>query len=161
MANVLLTGNHKMMNFNSSRDSRHTLIRTIPVPLRKVWRPFDGLCMWFPVRKNYQLIHSFNRIPYVETPWIISFESILPRTIGSGNTMLKSILRKRLLLNNCRKIIAISNYAKLKFIKSNKDWQFLSEVTNKIHVLHPNINIKASIPKNLCCWANIAIIIYR
>lgn len=136
-----------MMNFNSSRDSRYTLIRSIPLPLRKIWRPFDGFCMWLPVGEDYQLIHSFNRIPCVEKPWIISFESILPRTIGAGNTMLKSMLRNRLLLNNCKKIIAMSNYAKTKFIKFNKDWDLLSGVIKKLDVIHPSVPLKNSKPK--------------
>lgn len=138
MATILLTGNFKLMSFNSSRHSVHKLIRAIPFPLRKIWRPLDALSIGLPVQA-YQLIHSYNRIPYVNKPWIISFETILPRTIGPGSCRLKRILRRRLLLKNCKKIIAISDYAKLRFIKFNQDWYGLNDAIKKLTIIQPNI----------------------
>ena len=147
MATILLTGNFKLMSFNSSRHSVHKLIRAIPFPLKKIWRPLDALSIGLPVQP-YQLIHSYNRIPYVNKPWIISFETILPRTIGPGSYGLKKILRSRLLLNNCKKIIAISDYAKQRFIKFNKDWNELKDVINKLVIIHPNISLNTFTPKH-------------
>lgn len=68
---------------------------------------------------------------------------MLPRTFG--NTRLKGILRKRLALNNCKKIIAMSDYPKSRFIRFNKDWNLLSEVLKK-DVIYP-LNVKSSTPK--------------
>lgn len=150
MAAILLAGNYKLMSFNLPRNSIHELIYTIPFPLKKIWRPFDGLGIGLPVWTDYQLIHSYNRIPYTNNlnrPWIVTFESIFPRTIGSDSYELKNLLRKRLTSNNCKKLIAISDYAKRKFIRFNKDWQFLNDVLKKLEVIHPNIPIRTWIPK--------------
>lgn len=146
MATVLLANNY-ITTFNSPRESIHTLIRTKFFPSRQFFRPLDSVAMWIPVGQECQLIHSFNRIPYTQKPWIISFESFLPRTIGPGSNLFKRILRPRLALDNCRKIIAISEYAKLKFISNNTDWELVSEVIKKLEVVHPSLPVKSCSPK--------------
>lgn len=146
MVRVLQTDNYGM-SFNSPRISRHELIRTKFFPLRKVWTPLDGLAVWLPRSSGYDLIHSFNRIPLTRKPWIVTFEAELPRTIGDTTGRIKQFLRRRLTLDNCRQIIAMSDYAKFKFIEYNRDWNLLEAVTKKIEIIHPNIPIKASQPK--------------
>jgi glycosyltransferase involved in cell wall biosynthesis len=146
MVNVLL-GNNYATTFNSPRSSIHTLIPTKFFPSKQFLRPLDSIGMWLPVRREYQLIHTFNRIPYTQKPWIVTFESILPRTIGPGKNIFKNLLRPRLELENCRKIIAISDYAKQKFINTNKDWEYLEEGLKKLMIIHPNICINSTFPK--------------
>lgn len=147
MANVLLTGSRNIIAFNVPRDSGHALIRSTPVPLRSIWRPFDGLGVWLPVRGDYQLIHSANRIPYTNKPWIVTFESFLPRTLGGGGEGLKKFLRERLARDNCKKIIAMSDYARAKFVANNRDWPSLDSTLEKLEIVHPNVPLGTSGPK--------------
>ena len=147
MARVLLTGSRNIVAFNASRNSRHTLVRTTPVPLKRVWRPLEGLGVWLPVRGDYQLVHSANRIPYTTKPWIVTFESVLPRTLGSGAERLKKLLRERLVRDNCKRIIAISDYAKNKFVSNNADWTMLGRAVEKLETIHPNVPLLATKPK--------------
>ena len=149
MVQVLLSGNRKMMKFNSSRNSVHRLIYALPFTLRHIWSPLDGIDLGIHLNlsKDYHLIHSFNRIPFTKKPWIVTFESELPRTLGFGSSVVKKILRERLLLENCKKIIAMSWYAKKVFIQSNKDCEYLNNLLLKLEVIHPNIPVKATKPK--------------
>ncbi|MCF4970311.1 glycosyltransferase family 4 protein [Nostoc sp. CMAA1605] len=149
MVKILLTGNTHIMPFNSPRHSRHTLIKSKSInKLKRVWRAFEGLSLWRPIKEDYQLIHSFNGIPYTNKPFIVTTESFLPRTLGYGGDLLKNILRERLILGNCQKIIAMSNYAVLKFSRQNSNWHSLNTLLKKVNVIPPNIPIKASQPKN-------------
>ena len=150
MVQVMLSGNRKMMKFNSSHNSAHKLSYALPLTLRQIWSPLDGIDLGVQLNlsKNYQLIHSFNRIPFTKKPWIVTFESQLPRTLGSGASGIKKILRERLLSENCQKIIAMSEHAKKVFINFNKDSSSLSNLLEKLEVIHPNIPIKTTKPKN-------------
>ncbi len=145
---TILLGNNYGTSFNAPRDSRHTIIRRNFLPYSQSFlRPLDSFALWLPVGINYKLIHTFNRIPYTRKPWIVTFESLLPRAIGFGSNPLKEMLRERLALNNCKRIIAMSDYAKLKFVHFNQDWDLLSDVLKKVEVIHPNVTIQSSKPK--------------
>jgi glycosyltransferase involved in cell wall biosynthesis len=147
VAKVLLTGSRNIIAFNTPRASRHTLLRSRSVPLARIWRPLDGLGMWVPVRSDYQLIHSANRIPLVDKPFVVTFESFLPRTLGVGGARLKKLLRKRLAGSNCRHIIAMSDYARRKFVADNDDWPLLEETFEKLLIVPPNVPLRVSEPK--------------
>lgn len=142
MATVLQMGSRQMMGFNSSRNSRHRLIRD-----RRL--KFKGLHVELPVLSDYQLIHSYNKIPQTTKPWIVTFESLLPRVLSRGTdpTPKRVLLRKHLVSSNCRKIIAISAYAKGIFSRVNKDWDLLDDVLKKVEVIHPNVPINSHAPK--------------
>lgn len=150
MVQILVSGNRKMMKFNSSRNSVHRLIYAFPFTLRHIWSPLDGidLGVHLNLSKNYHLIHSFNRIPFTKKPWIVTFEAQLPRTLGSGGSGVKKILRERLLLENCKKIIAMSEHAKKVFINYNKDCEYLNNLLENLEVIHPNIPVKITKPKS-------------
>ncbi len=135
---VLQTDNY-LMNFNSPRQSQHSLRRTKFFPLRKIWQPLDGWGVWIPQVKSYDLIHSFNRVPITRKPWIVTFEAELPRTIGDRKGIVKNILRTRLLLENCLRLIAMSDYAKFKFMNYNRNWQFLDQAVKKTEIIYPSI----------------------
>lgn len=95
------------------------------------------------------MVHSANRIPYTTKPWIVTFESFLPRTLGSGAEGFKKLLRKRLVKDNCKKIIAISDYARNRFVLENADWPMLGRALEKLQTIHPNVPLAASEPKTL------------
>lgn len=139
-----------MIASNSPRNSRHKIIYFKQYPhlyiperiLQKVWRPMEGVRLIEPLLAKYDLIHSFNAIPYTNKPWIITFESILPRSIGFARDKLTSIIIDRLARDNCRKIIAMSNYAKQKFLKTNERWHGIKIAGSKLDVIHPSFPIK-------------------
>lgn len=86
------------------------------------------------------MLHTFNRIPLATSkPWVVSFESILPRCYGKGSETVRSILRERLLSPQCRKIIAISEYAVRRMRKALANWSSLPDLLEKTIVVHPNV----------------------
>ena len=102
---------------------------------------------WFPGYVKYDLVHSFNKIPVVNKPWIVTFESMLPRTIGAGAGIVYQQLRPKLLEHNCRKLIAMSEYARRRFIDQNREWTELEDVLTKLIVVHPNLPLRVEVPK--------------
>lgn len=147
MATVFLDSNYLTV-FNSPRAPQvHTLKRSrITGVLGRAWRPLDGIAVWNPLQ-DADLLHTFNRIPLVTSkPWIVSFESILPRCYGKGCDTVRSILRERLLSPQCRKIIAISDYSIRRMKQPLANWSGLTEVMEKTVVVHPNFPLGDSRP---------------
>lgn len=154
MSKVILSGNRQMRRFNHPKKSSHVLIDAFPLSFRKFWPPLDSIDIAIKPSLDYQLIHSFNRIPLTTKPWIITCESSLPRILKTDNfkngaDILKQILIERLGFDNCKKIIAISEYAKNIFVKKNKniDRKLLDKILNKVEIIHPNVEIKSHTPK--------------
>lgn len=155
MAKVLLAGNNHIIVPNSPRYSKHEIVRYrdykhLYIPeriLQKIWRPLEGVILLDFLSGQCDFIHSFNAIPYTKKPWMVTFESVLPRTIGKYGDRLSSIIIDKLASDNCRKIIAISNYAKEKFLNLNADWRAIKSAKNKLTVIPPNFPIRVSQPK--------------
>jgi len=65
--------------FNTPRPerSRHSISTRKWLPLHKVWQPLEVALIMSS--RGSDLIASFNRIPLGDTPFVISFESHLPR----------------------------------------------------------------------------------
>lgn len=146
MVKVLQTDLY-VMKFYTPQNSRHEIIKSKFLPLRKIWQPLWGLGIWIPTFKGYNLIHTFNYVPLTCKPWIVTFEGELPRTIGDRQGYLKRFLRQRLTQSNCRKIIALSDYAKFKFMNYNADWLLLDEALRKLEVIHPFVQLRSDCPK--------------
>lgn len=142
---VLMTEGHGL-RFNSPRVSRHQLVWK-RFPYNWKWRPLDGVAFLDP-RQSFDLLHSFNQIPFTRKPWIVSFESILPRTIGKGEKALRVMLRERLFAENCRKIIAISEYARRKCLFFNRGQRSMEDATRKMEVIYPNLPLRTDSPKS-------------
>ena len=156
MSTVILTGGNHIITPNSPRNSNHQILRykedkrhlyNSERILQKMWCPLEGAYLFTSLSTNYDLIHSFNAIPYTKKPWIVTFESRLPRTIGFYGNPLSSIIKNRLLLDNCRQVIAMSNYAKQTFIKGNEGWTSIKAIIDKLQVIHPSFPIRTSTPK--------------
>jgi len=150
LATVFLTGTRPMVRPNSPRPSRHALIvetnhRARFVTRRAVeraWPPLAGLSWPHPRSARYDLIHCFNAIPITEKPWVTTFESVLPRTLGAGGAAVGDLLRDRLLGAGCRGLVAMSQYARGKFIKRNEGWSGLPKVLPKVSVLYPHFDAR-------------------
>ncbi|MBD2296755.1 glycosyltransferase family 4 protein [Anabaena sphaerica FACHB-251] len=155
MTKVILTGFSHIINHNAPKFSKYELIRPKEFPfgrfpLKKFWYPLSSLAAWQPVNKS-KIIHSFNAIPYTTKPFIVSYEIFLPHIMSSdaGYSVekLRKFLRDRLVLDNCIRLLASSNFARKKFILKNAGWEKLDQVLQKTEVIPPNTILKVSQPK--------------
>lgn len=166
MAKILLVGDSHIIKPNVPRYSRHQLLRPkkfpserFPIPFAQIWQPFESIALWRPLGEDYQLVHAFNGIiPYTNKPWIVTFEVLLPYLQSETNPLLRALLKQRLALDNCRKIIALSEYAKLKFITSLRNWSLLDNVTQKLEVISPNFPVTTTQPKSYKSTENLEIV---
>jgi glycosyltransferase involved in cell wall biosynthesis len=144
----VLTNSHYAGTFNTPRASRHTLIPVkFPGHVRALWLPLEAIAVWNPLER-YDLIHSFNKIPVAtRVPWVVTFESALPRTIGPREELLRRPLRERLLSDNCRKLIALSEFGRRVFMRQNEGWRGLDATLAKTEVIHPNIPLQVTEPR--------------
>lgn len=150
MAKVIIAGQKHLSIPNLPRNSRHTLIRpkAFPAgryPIEKLWYPLGSFIPWQPVWEKYQAIHSFNRILYTNKPWFLTFEDhrVLYRNPhNQAEAAIYELLNNQLARENCRKIIAISDYAKLRLIKRIEGWKIEGKVSNKVDVIHPNFPVR-------------------
>ncbi|MDJ0532703.1 MAG: glycosyltransferase family 4 protein [Xenococcaceae cyanobacterium MO_207.B15] len=152
MSKVLLTGSNNLITPNSPRKYRDEITHYKAYRLwyigerilQKMWSPLQGVSLFKPLTTKFDLIHSFNVIPYTRNPWLITFESVLPRTRGKYGDKLASIIINRLSLENCRKIIAMSEHAKEKFLRQKADLKGINSIKDKLIVVPPNFPLKVS-----------------
>lgn len=156
MLKIILAGSNHIQIPNLPRNSQHQFVSRKKYPftyypervLQKTWQPLLGVSLFSHYGKAGDLIHSFNAIPHTKKPWVVTFESVLPRTLGSYGSKISSLIIDRLTQENCRQIIAMSDYAKRRFLAQNEDWAHLKSVRDKVKVIHPNFPIKSSTPKS-------------
>ena len=118
------------------------------LPLERLRPALEALAI--PVtRKPYQVLHTFNRIPLTGKPWLVTFESRLPRSFRAGSDQIRAALRGQLLRPNCGAVIAISEAAWRRFELENAGWDGLETVRQKHHVIHPNLPLRRNEPKRL------------
>lgn len=102
-------------------------------------RFFNGIAHvgFFNPLGGYDLVHSWNIIPAFTTkPWIVSFESALPRTFGPSADAVRRLLAGPLRSPHCHRIIAISQYA---VRRAQKAWPGFDSLRDKLSVIHPNV----------------------
>lgn len=140
---TILAGRHYPDYFNTPRHPNvHTILHgRIPAPFARYWRPMENAAFWNPFGA-FDLVHTFNKIPlWSNRPWIVTFESILPRTLGPKQEILRDILRERLLSPQCKGIIAISNYAIRRTAAYLAGWDRLPDLLAKVELIPPNIHL--------------------
>jgi glycosyltransferase involved in cell wall biosynthesis len=128
--------------FNSPRTSRHDISVRYFAPLNKISRKIEGLTVFnpFPLRK-FDLVHGFNRIPVGVTPFVIGFESHLPRAFDLENTKYFATLSHMLGGKRCRGIVAISDFARRQFLQQHANRPWHDDVAAKLTMRYPNIPI--------------------
>jgi len=130
-------------SFVTPRSSRHQILRKRFVPFNHISSRLEGVTLVAPDR-SVDLLHAFNRIPLNSSKFIISFESHLPRQFALRKSgRVASYLRSRIAGPGCRRIIALSHFARRCFLDQHADSPDVGLLTDKLIVRHPNIEIPA------------------
>jgi glycosyltransferase involved in cell wall biosynthesis len=126
--------------FNGPRQSSHAISIRYFAPLNKISPSMEGMTVFnpFPIR-HFDLIHAFNRIPLGSTPYIIGFESHLPRAFGLEDSKYFEMLSRLLASDRCRGIIAISEFARRTFLSQHESRPWLDVLRSKLTVRYPNL----------------------
>jgi glycosyltransferase involved in cell wall biosynthesis len=137
-----------MIRANTPGVSRHAITLEPERPahfiprraIERAWPPLAALSWPHPRRAPYDLIHGLNTIPITSKPFITTFESILPRAIGPGGPAVAARLRDRLTRPNCRALVAMSQYARGRFVAANREWSALETALDKVRVIYPHFD---------------------
>ncbi|HOY79360.1 MAG TPA: hypothetical protein PLN33_16205 [Hyphomonadaceae bacterium] len=138
--NILAVQDRYNTGFNTPRVSRHTIERRKFLPFNRVYEPLAGATMvnpWPP--RGFDLLHAFNRVPLGPTPFVIGFESHMPRAFGREGGAIAKTLTSQLLSKHCRRIVPMSQAAKTTFLQQHQDNPRLDELKAKMVVRLPNI----------------------
>ena len=137
--------------FNGPRQSRHRVRVRNYAPLNKLRSNLDGITIFNPAdTAGADLVHAFNRVPLGLKPFVIGFESHLPRVWGLESSGYERFLFANLLARRCRRIVAISQYAARNF-QENLATAPISEdarsvLAAKLEIRYPNLNVPADPP---------------
>ena len=149
MARIFAAPESYFRSFVTPRTAeRHTIQPGRFLPLQRVSRALEAWAIP-ATRQPYDVLHAFNRIPVTGKPWLVSFESSLPRSYGPGSAQIRRVLRGQLLRPNCGAIIALSHYARRRFELENAGWAGLEDALTKMQVIHPNLPLRRHHPKTL------------
>lgn len=130
--------------FNGPRRSRHRIENRNFLPLNWVHQGIEGITAFSPwPPRRFDLIHAFNRIPLGHAPFVIGFESHMPRGFGLETSHYYGVLSRMLASPRCRGIIAISNYAREIFKETHQNSPMRDILYGKLSVRYPNIEIPA------------------
>ncbi|MGG7516531.1 glycosyltransferase family 4 protein [Allorhizobium undicola] len=130
-------------SFNAPRSSRHKIENRNFAPMNYVSPKLEGITMFQPwPLKRFDLVHAFNRIPLTQTPFVISFESHMPRGFGIEHTGFYRFMTNRLLSDRCVGIGAISNHARRIFLQTHRNHPQLDILRRKLFLRYPNIPIE-------------------
>lgn len=128
--------------FNGPRRSSHKVDRRGFLPVNRIWKRLEALTVFNPLPpRRFDLIHAFNRIPIEPLPFIIGFESHLPRAYGLEDTSYFQTVSGILAGERCRRIIAISEHARRTFRATHRESGFLDRLEPKLGMRYPNIDI--------------------
>jgi len=126
-------------SFVTPRASRHTLLKQRFLPLNFVSPKLEGVTLIQPATR-LDFVHAFNRIPINGSKFIISFESHLPRQFAlRPDSVLARYMTHRIASPRCRRIIALSHFAKGCFLAQHAGTPAGKLLEQKLIVRHPNI----------------------
>jgi glycosyltransferase involved in cell wall biosynthesis len=135
---IAVTRDRYPTRFNTPKHSRHVVEPTRFLPTHRISSRIEGVTLFWPTRCD--LIHSVNRIPVSSRKnFVISFESHLPRFFGGERTKLFAYMRRRLAEPACRRIIALSQFARRAFVATHTGVAESDALTAKLDVVYPNI----------------------
>jgi glycosyltransferase involved in cell wall biosynthesis len=126
--------------FNGPRQSRHVIERRAFLPLNKISARIEGLTAFNPLPpRRFHLVHAFNRIPLGATPFVIGFESDLPRAYGLEESRYYAWLIRMLESPRCRGIFPISRHAQAIFEHALADRPERGALLAKTRLRYPNL----------------------
>ncbi|WP_181705750.1 glycosyltransferase family 4 protein [Chthonobacter rhizosphaerae] len=126
--------------FNSPRASRHAIVNRNFLPLNYISPKIEGVTAFLPsLGPRFDLIHAFNRIPIGTTPFVIGFESHLPRAFGLEHSVYFRKLTEVLAGPRCRRIVAISKFAENTFLDQHRDSPHLAALRAKLTMHYPTM----------------------
>ncbi len=137
--------------FNGPRESRHRVRVRNYVPLNKLRSNLDGLTLFNPLdTAGADLVHAFNRVPLGIKPFVIGFESHLPRVWGLEKSAYERFLFAQLVSRRCRRIVAISHYAARNFrdglVSAPISQSARQALAAKLEIRYPNLIVPAEPP---------------
>ena len=128
--------------FNGPRRSRHDVSHRTFIPFNKISTKIEGFTAFNPVPlRRFDLIHAFNRIPLGRTPFVIGFESHLPRAFGLDGSPLFRAMSGMLSSPRCRGIVAISDHAADMIRRQHAGTSNGPEILRKLIRRYPNIEL--------------------
>lgn len=131
-------------SFVTPRSSRHIILRRRFLPSNFVSSKLDGITLIEPAM-SVDLVHAFNRIPVNSSKFVISFESHLPRHFALRRRgLLARWMTSRIASSRCRRIIALSHFARRCFLAQHADNSTAKLLTDKLLVRHPSIAMPQS-----------------
>jgi glycosyltransferase involved in cell wall biosynthesis len=128
--------------FNGPRHTVHHIERRNFLPVNRIWKRFEAITVFNPLPpRRFDFVHAFNRIPVEPMPFIIGFESHLPRAYGLEDTGYFRLLSRALAAKRCKRIIAISHHALRVFREVHARSGDLARLEGKLGMRYPNIVI--------------------
>ena len=125
------------------RQSRHSIKFKRFIPGRYLHSTYDGAALIQRLAPP-DLTHAWNRVPLNSGKFIMSFESHLPRMFSGGAPGEKAFsewMGERICSNDCRRITALSHYAKRQFLKQHRNDPNLPDMVKKLIVRYPNFEV--------------------
>jgi glycosyltransferase involved in cell wall biosynthesis len=89
--------------------------------------------------RRFDLVHAFNRIPVGFTPFIIGFESHLPRAFGREASAMFRAMSGLLASRRCRRIVAMSRYAQRQFERQHRAMPWWDGLQAKFEIRYPSL----------------------
>ncbi len=141
-----------MLYFPGENVSAHQVIDLFRVCAYLHWKIFKKV-HWLSQNLFYDaglnkvdVCHFFNSISLVNKPWISTFETSLPRMLGTGR--LNDLGYKRLAHDSCKKLIALSSCAAhIQRATVERDAAGLAgRIMEKVEVLHPPQRVLCTTP---------------
>jgi glycosyltransferase involved in cell wall biosynthesis len=131
--------------FNTPRNSRHDIKDRYWLPLHKINRRLEAPLILIGLRPTP--VATFNRIPLGIRPFVITFESHLPRLFDYPNGVVNDFFVNQLLSSRCRAIIPFSDFAHRTFLHQHRDSSRLECLEKKLlPVIYPALPVPDRVP---------------
>lgn len=128
--------------FNGPRTSRHAITRRPFAPFGRLSEYLEGVTILNPFPfKRFDLVHAFNRIPLGTTPFVIGFESHLPRVINREDGKAFALQTRLILSDRCRGIVPFSKLSERWFRHIHGQSSFWAELEAKLYMRYPNVPV--------------------
>jgi glycosyltransferase involved in cell wall biosynthesis len=130
--------------FNGPSNSRHCIENRDFLPLNYLSPTIEGVTLFNPwPPRRFDLVHAFNRIPVGRCPFVIGFESHLPRAFGIEGGGWWDWMTGLLASERCRGVVAISEFSRRMFLaqhaRATRSATVRAVLRGKLHMRVPNV----------------------